>query len=241
MLRKVIRIDEDACDGCGDCVSACHEGAIAIVDGKARLISDRYCDGLGDCLGECPQGAITLELREAEDYDEIAVQARITERQVRSASCTGGCPGSAPRDLRAAAWPAITDTQSEDRPSELRHWPVQLRLLHPAADCLVDCDLVLCADCVPFAYPDFHRDYLHDRSVAVGCPKLDDLHDMVDRLTAIFGHARPRRVTVARMVVPCCGGIAQAALVARERAGVDLPIEIHTIDPRGNVVERVSV
>lgn len=242
MLRNVIQIDAEKCDGCGDCVSSCHEGAIVIVDGKARLVSDRYCDGLGDCLGECPQGAITMELREAENYDEVAVQARLAEQAQPASSCAGGgCQGSAPRDLRAPADTATASPVTPNAPSELQHWPVQLRLLHPAAASLVDCDLVLCADCVPFAYPDFHRDYLRDRSVAVGCPKLDDLPDMVDRLTAIFGHARPRSVTVARMIVPCCGGIAQAAQVARARAGVDLPIEIHTIDPQGQVVEKISV
>lgn len=244
MLRKVILIDEDRCDGCGDCVTACHEGAIAIIDGKARLVSDRYCDGLGDCLGECPQGAITLELREADDYDEVAVRARMAERAAAASPCSsGGCPSSAPRDLRPASGPSTVEgpLTTESSPAELRHWPVQLRLLHPAAECLAGCDLVLCADCVPFAYPDFHRDYLRDRSVAVGCPKLDDGTDMVDRLTAIFGHARPRSVTVARMIVPCCGGLAQAALLARERAGVDLPIEIHTIDPQGRLVEERRV
>ena len=241
MLRNVIRIDQEKCDGCGDCVSACHEAAIVIVDGKAQLVGDRYCDGLGDCLGECPQGAITMEMRETEDYDEVAVRARIAARTPLAAPCAGSCPGSAPRDLRAQSRPEARAEASTHTTGELGHWPVQLRLLHPASDALAGSDLVLCADCVPFAYPDFHRDYLRDRAVAVGCPKLDELPDMIDRLTAIFGHARPRRVTVARMIVPCCGGIAQAAQVARARAGVELPIEIHTIDPQGRVVEKVSV
>lgn len=232
MLRKVIQIDEELCDGCGDCVTACHEGAIEIVDGKARLVSDRYCDGLGDCLGECPQGAITIVEREAEAYDDDAVKARLEARKAAARpAAPQGCPGSA---ARALATPAADDTASV--PSQLGHWPVQLRLLHPEAPYLADSDMVLCADCVPLAYPDFHRDYLRERTVAVSCPKLDDLNDAVDRLTAIFAASRPRRVTVARMIVPCCGGIAQAAQVARERAAVEMPIEIHTIDPHGRRV-----
>ena len=248
MLRKVIRIDEEKCDGCGQCVPACHEGAIEIVDGKAKLVSDRYCDGLGDCLGECPRDAITLETREAEDYDEAAVQARIAARgragtgnpatTAPPSRSGGGCPGSAQRELRPLA--AAPDAPAARAESQLGHWPVQLRLLHPAAPYLAGSDLVLCADCVPLAHPDFHRDYLRGRTVAMGCPKLDDLPEMVDRLAAIFAHSRPRRVTVTRMVVPCCGGIAQAAVLAREKAGVDLPIEVHTIDPHGRVVEAVE-
>ena len=226
MLRKVIVIDEERCDGCGECVPACHEGAIEIVDGKAKLVSDRYCDGLGDCLGHCPQDAIHLEMREAAAYDDDAVKARLAAK-VRS------CPGSAP-----AAFASTPVEESAPSPSRLGHWPVQLRLLHPAAPYLAGSDMVLCADCVPFAYPDFHRDYLHERTVAVSCPKLDDLGEAVERLAAIFASSRPRRVTVLRMVVPCCGGLAEAARIARAKAGVDVPIEIHTIDMQGGIVSR---
>lgn len=238
MLRKIIRIDDELCDGCGECVTACHESAIEIVDGKARLVSDRYCDGLGDCLGECPQGAIHMETREAAAYDDDAVKARLRAQHAAPATSTsGGCPGSAARTLARHTLP-VDDISV---PGHLGHWPVQLRLLHPEAPYLAESDMVLCADCVPFAYPDFHRDYLRDRTVAVSCPKLDDLAEAVDRLTAIFENSRPRRVTVARMIVPCCGGIAEAARVARERAGVDMPIEIHTIDPRGSRVQVESI
>ena len=239
MLRKVIRIDEAKCDGCGDCVPSCHEGAIEIVDGKARLVSDRFCDGLGDCLGECPQGAITLETREAEAYDDDAVRARMRARaQTRTpAPVQGGCPGSAARALHPSATAPVASADAADAVGQLGHWPVQLRLLHPGAPYLEGSDMVLCADCVPLAYPDFHRDYLRDRTVAVSCPKLDDLPEAVERLEAIFASARPRRVTVTRMIVPCCGGLAEAARVARERAGVHMPIEIHTIDPRGRRVQ----
>ncbi len=236
MLRQVIRIDHEKCDGCGDCVPACHEGAIAVVDGKARLIGDRYCDGLGDCLGECPRGAITLETRETEAFDAAAVEELQHRAGAEPAACA--CPGTAARTLERASVPAQVPDRAACR---LGHWPVQLRLLNPGSPFLADSDLVLCADCVPFAYPDLHRDYLADRAVAVSCPKLDDLHEAVDRLQAIFAGARPRRVTVLRMVVPCCGGLAEAARVARDRAGADVPIEVHTIDPRGGVVDRIEL
>ena len=247
MLRQVIRIDEEKCDGCALCVPACHEGAIEIVDGKARLVSDRYCDGLGDCLGECPQGAITMETVDTVAYDEQAVLARLAQMEAPSVSApepsVRGCPGSAARALERGSAPERAHDRAAtlDAPCELTHWPVQLRLLHPAAPYLAGSDMVLCADCVPFAYPDFHRDYLRERTVAVSCPKLDDLHEAVERLEAILTHSRPRRVTVARMMVPCCGGIAEAARVARERAGVDVPIEIHTIDPHGGLVDRRTI
>lgn len=236
MLRQVIRIDHEKCDGCGECVPACHEGAIAVVDGKARLIGDRYCDGLGDCLGECPQGAITLEMREAEAFDEVAVEALRHRSAAEPAACA--CPGTAARTLEREPAP---DRVPDRAACRLGHWPVQLRLLNPAAPFLAGADLVLCADCVPFAYPDLHRDYLADRAVAVSCPKLDDLHEAVERLQGIFAAARPRRVTVLRMVVPCCGGLAEAARMARDRAGADVPIEVHTIDPRGGVVDRIGL
>ena len=141
MLRNVIRIDQEKCDGCGDCVSACHEAAIVIVDGKAQLVGDRYCDGLGDCLGECPQGAITMEMRETEDYDEVAVRARIAARMPLAAPCAGSCPGSAPRDLRAQSRPEARAEASTHTTGELGHWPVQLRLLHPASDALAGSEL----------------------------------------------------------------------------------------------------
>lgn len=236
-LRQVITIDEEKCDGCGDCVPSCHEGAIEIVDGKARLVSDRYCDGLGDCLAECPQDAIRLVMREAEPYDEEAVQARLAAQAApKPQPISGGCPGSAMRAFSPGAAPAPARPTSAPGEGQLGHWPIQLRLLHPAAPFLAGSDLLLCADCVPFAYPDFHRDYLRGRTVAVACPKLDDGPEMVERLCAILQHSRPRKLTVARMTVPCCGGIVQAAQVARERTGVFVPIEVHVLDPQGGRV-----
>jgi Fe-S-cluster-containing hydrogenase component 2 len=233
MKRKIVRIDEELCDGCGDCVPSCHEGAIEIVDGKARLISDRLCDGIGDCLGECPQGAITIVERDAEDYDEALVRARQVAARP-SAPITGGCPGSRARTMDRV--PGAEDSFDGAAPSTARlgHWPVQLRLLHPQAEFLAGADLVVCADCVPFAYPDFHRRFLDGRAVAVACPKLDPGEESVERLAAIFEHARPRRVVVARMTVPCCGGLVQMCEIAKQRVGSDVPIEVEVIAPNGD-------
>lgn len=232
MKRRIIEIDPELCDGCAECVPSCHEGAIEIVDGKARLASDRLCDGLGDCLGECPQGAIRMVEREAEDYDERLVQAR--RHGIGPAPVSGGCPGAAAHAMErprpADAGPVTAGSAPAAR---LGHWPVQLRLLHPQAPYLAGSDLLLCADCVPFAYPDFHRRFLDGRTVAVSCPKLDPAAEGVERLAAIFAHARPRRVVVARMTVPCCGGLVQMAELARDRAGVDLPIEVEILTPQG--------
>lgn len=238
MKRKIIRIDEERCDGCGLCASACHEGAIAIIDGKAKLVSDTYCDGLGDCLGECPQSAITIEERDAVPYDEQAVEKHLAQPKHPPASPPSagghahgnlpcGCPGTAARTLK----PAVQRRSHPDHPAEsaLGQWPIQLRLVSPSMPFLQNADLLLCADCVPFAVPDFHSRYLAGHAIAVACPKLDDSEEMVERLAEIFSQARPRSVKVLRMEVPCCGGLVQAAHQAMETAGVEIPIEVHII------------
>jgi ferredoxin len=284
MLRNIITIDEDKCDGCGLCVKGCHEGALAIIDGKAKLVSDTYCDGLGACLGECPQGAITITQREAKAFDEAAVEQRQRELGLpvgvhnappaaapahhehgHSGGCPGsamrsfaplappratvtpathghthaagspcGCPGSAAQNL-APQTPATAAPRAGMTESQLGHWPVQLRLLNPAAPFLHDADLLLCADCAPFTIPDFHSRYLTGRAVAIGCPKLDQMGESIERLAAIIAEAKPRRITVLRMEVPCCGGLAQAAFKARELAGVNVPIDVHVAGIRGGI------
>lgn len=293
--RQVIRIDEALCDGCGQCADACAEGAIRMVDGKARLVSDTYCDGLGACLGECPQGAITMEEREAAPFDEAAVHAHLARgggggangaaaaipahagNAPEDAGCPsgpgGGCPGSGLRDFRAlvagmrpaagpravgpAAGAAARARRSEsgstttagapggradaavDAPppaSLLGHWPVQLGLVPPSAPFLAGADLLICADCVPFVVPDFHARYLSGRAVVVACPKLDDMAPHRDRLAGILAQGRPARVTVLRMEVPCCGGLARAVLDARDAHAPDLPVAIHTWGVRGGGV-----
>jgi len=232
-VRSIVMIDEDKCDGCGLCVPACAEGALQIVDGKARLAGDNLCDGLGACLGECPQDAITVIEREAEDFDEGAVvkhlaQERGMHEPKEKLPC--GCPGSALRSFE----PAKSESQSATMQmrSELRQWPVQLMLVPPGAPFLKNADILLCADCVPFAVPDFHSKYLAGKSLLVACPKLDNLDFYREKLKDIMAQASPRSITVLKMEVPCCNGIAHAAMEAREAICPEIPFEVETISIR---------
>jgi Pyruvate/2-oxoacid:ferredoxin oxidoreductase delta subunit len=251
-LRKIVKIDEEKCDGCGLCVPACAEGAIQIIDGKAKLVSDTYCDGLGACLGECPQDAISIIEREAAEFDEMAVEWHLADMQqdvsasakdssMREEPACPSCAGAAVRQFTPATnelSPDRTGRPSSGKTQEaslLGHWPVQLMLVPPHAPFLKNADLLICADCVPFTVPDFHRRYLAGRAVLVGCPKLDDLNFYFDKLKAIFAEAAPRKITVLRMEVPCCGGIAQAALQARNEAAPETPMEVHTIGIQGGI------
>ena len=249
--RKIIRIDEELCDGCGLCVPSCAEGAIQIVDGKAKLVSEVYCDGLGACLGDCPNDALTIEERKAEAFDEEAVEKFLAGQKksepepapAQKPHGFSGCPGSALRSFapRPSNSPEPEAQAGSLLPSQLSHWPVQLKLVGPNAPFLKNADLLICADCVPFTVPDFHSRYLQGKTVLVGCPKLDDLEYYRDKLKAIFSEARPASVTVLRMEVPCCGGIVHASLDARDTALPELPVEVHTIGIRGSIeIETVS-
>jgi Pyruvate/2-oxoacid:ferredoxin oxidoreductase delta subunit len=231
--RQIIRIDEDKCTGCGQCVSACAEGALQIVDGKARLVGEIYCDGLGACLGECPEGALSIEEREAAPFDEDAVAQLHARQDTEPLPC--GCPGTSVR--------AFVSDPAPGRPvecatkSQLSHWPVQLRLVPPGAPFLRGAEILVCADCVPFAVPDFQR-HLAGRAVLVGCPKLDDLDHYRDKLQATFAQARPKSITVLRMEVPCCSGLAHAVAEARQAAAPDCPLEIGVVEIHGGAVQR---
>ncbi len=237
-VRKIIHIDEEKCDGCGLCADACHEGAIRIIDGKAKLVSESYCDGLGDCIGECPQGAITIEEREAADFDEEAVKRHLADRD---GPPVHACPGSAARQLRptggdSGGGPSSAGASAgAGAPSRLGHWPVQLMLVPPGAPFLKDADLVVAADCVPFAMAGFHERYLGDRALVVGCPKLDNLGHYFEKLKDMFRQATPRSITVVRMEVPCCGGITKAVAQARDESVPGTPLEVHTIGIRGDI------
>ncbi|MCB2231012.1 4Fe-4S binding protein [bacterium] len=239
-VRDIIRIDENKCDGCGDCVTACAEGALQIIDGKAKLVSDIYCDGLGMCIGNCPQGAITIEKREADEYDEEAVEAHLAgqgqpQPEPISLQVPHACPGSMARSFGTAAEPNSTPAALSGVPSQLRQWPVQLMLVPPHAPYLRDADILICADCVPFAVPDFHSRFLAGRALLVGCPKLDDVQFYLQKLTQIFAEAKPRRITVLKMEVPCCNGIAQVTKMARDQAAPEVPIDVHTVGVRGDI------
>jgi len=242
-VRKIVHIDEEKCDGCGLCVPSCAEGAIQMIDGKAKLVSDTYCDGLGACLGECPQDAIKIIDREANEFDEQAVEAHLKSipqetppktapAPMPMAAHHGGCPGSAMRTLEPQPDAGAT-TANVSVQSQLGHWPIQLMLVPPGAPFLSGADILICADCVPFAVPDFHSKYLAGKAVLVACPKLDDLEFYREKLRAIFATAKPNSLTVLKMEVPCCSGIAMAALEARDHAAPEVPVRVETIGIRG--------
>ena len=235
--RKIVRIDEAKCDGCGGCIPACAEGAIRIIEGKARLVSDRFCDGLGACLGHCPRGAISIEERKSEPFDEEAVAAHLALSADRPRP-RSGCPSARPVDLSGpAGGPGESAPASPSALKVLRHWPVQLHLLPPTAPFFNGADLLVCAPCVPVAMPDFHARLLAGRAVAIACPKLDDQTGYPEKLAALFADARLNSVTVARMSVPCCGGLLRLVHKARDLAGSSLPITDLVIGHNGYIAE----
>lgn len=231
MKRKIIKIDEDICIGCGLCAEACHEGAIGMVDGKARLLREDYCDGLGDCLPACPTGAITFEEREAPAYDAAAVEA--SRRAAEPLPC--GCPGTLARTLdRPDEAPGQERETSACLHSELRQWPVQIQLVPVKAPYFDHADLLIAADCTAYAYADFHRTFLRGRIALVGCPKLDHV-DYAEKLTAIFAENAIESVTVVRMEVPCCGGLVKAVKEALQASGKTIPCQVITVTTEGGL------
>ena len=241
MKRRIIEIDEAKCNGCGACANACHEGAIAMVNGKARLMRDDYCDGFGDCLPHCPTGAITFVEREAVPYNEAAVQAA---KQHKAAHTPHACPGSAPRtfggcpgSMAKALHPQDAESAAapEAAPSQLRQWPVQIKLAPVNAPYFDRADLLIAADCTAYAYGNFHNELIRDRITLIGCPKLDE-GDYSEKLTRIIAENDIRSVTIARMQVPCCGGIEQAAKLAIQRSGKFLPWQVVTISTDGRIL-----
>lgn len=232
-VRNIVKIDESKCNGCGLCATACAEGAIQIVNGKARLVSDSYCDGLGACLGHCPQDAITIEPREAAQFDEQAVKAHLGH-DAKKAEPVFACPGLAAHQFRPESTAPRSDAQAV--PSQLSHWPVQLKLVSPTAPYFADADLLLVADCVPFAMGDFHSRFLKGHSVAVGCPKLDDAEFYIDKLAEILQANNLRSLTVVHMEVPCCSGLARIAREAIALSGRGIDFEDVTISLRGEVL-----
>ncbi|NLA91449.1 MAG: 4Fe-4S binding protein [Synergistaceae bacterium] len=245
VVRQMIRIDEDKCDGCGICAEACHEGAIQMIDGKARLVSDIYCDGLGDCIGECPQDAISFEVREADPYDEEAVKKYLAEKEAAS-SLACGCPGSMARDLLSDLVPEKgrpMPPQPEGGRSGLANWPVQIRLVPENAPYLKKAHLLVAADCTPFAFPAFHETFLAgDRKVClVGCPKLDDAGAYAEKLARIISSNEIDQVTEVRMEVPCCGGLTRLLEKACEDSGREMSLKIFTISVSGDIIDRETI
>lgn len=230
MIRKIIKIDKEKCDGCGLCVPACHEGALQIIDGKARLVKESYCDGLGDCLGECPRGAISMEEREADPFDQQAV----TENRQKTA-VPRGCPGSTAMSLPKKAAP--TPGKREEQESMLQQWPVQLHLVSPQAPYWHQADILVAASCVPVAFGDFQSKLLQERKIVIACPKLDRTEGYLEKLTAILKHNQIASVTVAHMEVPCCSGLVSLVEQALSACGKVIPYRRIKVGIQGGILE----
>jgi ferredoxin len=257
VTRKIVEIDEELCDGCGQCIPSCAEGALEIVDGIARIIEDKLCDGLGACLGECPTGALKVIEREADEFDEEAVHHHLAEQEkaakeettacgcqsgsMQSFGVAGGCPSAgmktfAPAGVhQAAGMPAAVESEAE---SALSHWPVQIMLVPAKAPFLKGADLLVVADCVPIVYPSFHKDFLQGKAVVMGCPKLDDAQHYIDKFAEICKYSGVNSITIPIVEVPCCSGLPVIVKKGMEKAGVKIPIEEIVISTRGKILKR---
>ena len=235
MIRRIIRIDQEKCNGCGACAEACHEGAIAMVDGKAKLMRDDYCDGLGDCLPACPTGAITFVEREAAAYDEQAVmENKLRKMRKEGMTLPCGCPGSQSRNIQRQDAPAVETPQAQQA-SRLSQWPVQIKLVQERASMFAGADLLVAADCTAYAYGNFHQDFIRDHVVLVGCTKLDDI-DYSEKLARIFMRNDIKSITVARMEVPCCAGMERAVKMALKESGKKIPVKTVVISTEGEIL-----
>ena len=233
-IRKIVKIDEEKCNGCGICVPSCAEGALQIVDGKARLVSEIYCDGLGACLGECPEGAISVEERQADEFNEEAVKQHLHLKEHAEEDLTCGCPSTTVAQFESRVNTGAADVAEAMLESKLGHWPVQLTLIPPHAPFLQGADVVLAADCVPFAYAGFHQDFLREHALLVACPKLDDFQAHLEKLTEILRVAEVKSLTVVHMEVPCCAGLVHMAKQALLASGKEIPVEEVIIGVKGD-------
>lgn len=241
MIRRIIHIDEDKCNGCGACALACHEGAIGMVDGKAKLLRDDYCDGLGDCLPTCPTGAITFVEREAAEYNEAAVLENMKKKNVQTENnkqvAFQGCPGQRLRQFqRNDVKDNGTNAEHNNIISNLAQWPVQIKLVPVNAPYFDGAKLLIAADCTAYAYGDFHQEFMKNKVTIIGCPKLDDV-DYTDKLTEIIKNNNIESVTIVRMEVPCCGGIENAAKIAIKNSGKFIPWQVTTISVDGKILD----
>ena len=244
LMRKIIEINEELCDGCGQCVPGCAEGALEIVDNKARLVEDRYCDGLGACIGDCPTGALKIIEREADDFDEEAVEIFLKQKKAAPAPPqVQACISAKLQTFQPTAPPCQaanqpTTLQATQSLSALTHWPVQIRLVPPTAPFLKGADLLVAADCTPIAYPHFHRDFLKNRAVLVGCPKFDNVNSYIRKFADIFVQAAPKNILIAIMEVPCCAGMRMIINEALKLSGADIPVQEVVISVRGEILRQ---
>jgi ferredoxin len=239
--RNIVIIDEEKCNGCGVCVPACAEGAIQIIGGKAKLISEKYCDGLGACLGKCTQDAITIEEREVEVFDEEEAKKHIEQLQHDEATLAYGCASATVTQFTGQHHQKYSGISDRPQPSLLGHWPVQLTLVPPSAPFLDHADLLLVADCVPFAYAGLHRDFIKDHTVLVACPKLDNYDAHQAKLTEILLQSVIKSLTVLHMEVPCCSGLIHMAKEALQASGTNIPLKYITIGIRGEIKSELAV
>ena len=246
VTRKIIEIDEDLCDGCGNCVPSCAEGALEIIDGKARVIAEIYCDGLGACLGECPTGALSITEREADEFDEEAVEELLEKRKEKkpgvSLPMSGGCPSARLQSFSpaAASKKAPAAGQGATTPSALSHWPVQIMLVPPTAPFLKDADLLVLADCVPVAFPTLHRDFLEGKAVMMGCPKFDDAEKYIEKFSQVCSQSGIKSITTVIMEVPCCSALPMIVKKGMALSGANIPIEEVVISTRGEIIQRIA-
>ncbi|HFZ6228975.1 TPA: ATP-binding protein [Clostridioides difficile] len=238
MMRKIIKIDEEKCNGCGLCVEACHEEAIGMVNGKAKLLRDDYCDGLGDCLPTCPTNAISFEYREAAEYDEAAVKANMEAKKAQKKTLACGCPGSQSKSINreVSNSTSISNDIVEIKGSQLNQWPVQIKLVPTNASYLKNASLLIAADCTAYAYGNFHNNFMKNKVTLIGCPKLDEV-DYAEKLTEILKENDIKNIVVTRMEVPCCGGIVNAVKTALQNSGKMIPWQIVTISVDGKIVD----
>ena len=235
MKREIINIDEEKCDGCGICIPSCAEGALQIVDNKARLVKESYCDGLGACLNECPKGAITMEERNVEAFNEEEVKLYLNNKETTINQLACGCPSSTDQ-----SWITEGEKGTRSAPSLLSHWPVKLRLASPEAPYFNNSELVVAADCGPFAYGNFHKDFISGRAVVTGCPKFGDLELYEEKLTEILLNSEIKKIIVVRMEVPCCSGWLNAVWNAIYLSGREIPVEEKVIGIQGEILDVVE-
>lgn len=239
--RKIIEIDEERCDGCGQCVLGCAEGALAIVDGKAKVLSDNLCDGLGACIGECPQDALQIIEREADPFDEEAVEAHLAiqkaQEKPKEKAMPRGCPSAQLQSFSPCPSAQIKAQPTGDQASALSHWPVQIRLIPPHAPFLKGADLLVVADCVPVVFPSLHQDLLKGKAIMIGCPKFDDADEYVEKFAAIFKTSGIKSITTVVMEVPCCSALPMMVQKGREKAGSQMPINQMVVSTRGQIIE----
>lgn len=240
VMRKIIEIDDELCDGCGECVPSCAEGAIEVIDGKARIVADKYCDGLGACMGDCPNGALRIIEREADDFDEEAVEVFLKEKESKpeqaKASISQGCPSTQVQTFI----PSKADTDKTPTDSQLSHWPIQIHLIQPTAPFLKGADLLVAADCTPAAFPGF-QNLLKGKAVMIGCPKFDDVQGYIDKFTDIFKTAGIKSITTLIMEVPCCSGLPVILKKALEASGKKIPMEQIVVSTAGAILDKRQV